>query len=126
MLDTTKRLERMMDRIDNYDVVEVKRLIVPDGMGTDVWFKFMNENELIQLRLVFKNDDSNLASEIKVLGRNDHAEILLVNWNGDLGTSTLKPIRIGSSENNRQIFIMIALWRINTVTIIEAQLMLGD
>lgn len=115
-----------MDRIDNYDIIEAKRLIIPEGMGTDVWFRFKNENEMIQLRLVIKNDDSKQTSEIKVFGRNDHAEILLVNWNGDLGTSTLKPMRIGTSENNRQIFVMIALWRINTVTIIEAQLMLGD
>jgi hypothetical protein len=115
-----------MDRIDTYDVVETKRLIVPDGMGEDVWFRFLNGDETIQLRLIIKNDESSQDSVIKVIGRNDHAEIDLVNWNGELGTSTLKPVKIGTSENNRQIFVMIALWRINTVTIVDAQLMLGD
>lgn len=115
-----------MDRIDTYDVVETKRLIVPDGMGEDVWFRFLNGDETIQLRLIIKNDESSQDSVIKVIGRNDHAEIDLVNWNGELGTSTLKPVKIGTSENNRQIFVMVALWRINTVTIVDAQLMLGD
>lgn len=115
-----------MDRIDNFDIVEAKRLIIPDGMGEDVWFRFANGDETIQLRLIIKNDESSQTSEIKVFGRDDHAEIVLTNWNGELGTSTLKPVRIGTSANNKKIFVMVALWRINTVTIVDAQLMLGD
>ena len=115
-----------MDRIDNYDIVDEKRLIIPEGMGTDVWFRFMNGNEAIQLRLIIKSDDNNKDSEIKVFGRENHAELVLVNWDGDLGSSTLKPVRIGSTEANRQIFVMVALWRINAVTIVDVQLMLGD
>lgn len=115
-----------MDRIDSFDVVEEKRLIIPEGMSENVWFRFVNGKEIIQLRLIIKNDESSQASEIRVFGRDDHAEIVLVNWNVELGTSTLKPVRIGTSENNRKIFVMVALWKINTVTIVDAQLMLGD
>lgn len=115
-----------MDRIDSFDVIEEKRLIIPDGMGENVWFRFANGDETIQMRLIIKSDESCQTSEIKVFGRGDHAEIVLTNWIGELGTSTLKPVKIGTSANNRKIFVMIALWRINTVTIVDAQLMLGD
>lgn len=69
-----------MYRIGNFDIVEDKRLIVPNSGKDDIWVDFKVDNELIQIRLLFTFDESQQRSTIKILGKTDHSEISLINW----------------------------------------------
>lgn len=113
-----------MNRIGVFDILEEKRLIVPDSNEDGGWIDFMNGVEMLQLHLLFKTDDSDKSSRIKIRGMDDHSEITLVNWNNVLGTCTLEPLKLGKTADDREIYVMIVSTKISSVNVVGVQLML--
>lgn len=113
-----------MIHIGNFEVLEEKRLIVPDTIVDGAWLDFLNNQEIIRIHLMFVNNDQEKDSGIKIHGKENHSEITLTNWKNSFGTCTSEPIKIAKSDDSRDIFVMIASTKISSVNIVDVQLML--
>lgn len=112
-----------MNRIGNYDIIGEKRLMVPEQEADGVWVDFQNEKERFQLHLFFEKSDA--TPSIKILGKEDHSEITLINWSDTLGTCTTAPLKVGVTNDNRSMYILIASSKISSMNMVDVQFMLG-
>lgn len=113
--------------IGDKKIIYSASLIVPDGESASV--SFVLGSWVARMRIEFGGDTSKDGkSTINVKGEDPttgESTITFLNWRNPIGTATTKPINIGKTNTNQDIFVLATHWYIGSVNKLDIQFLLG-
>jgi hypothetical protein len=111
-------------KIGGRKVVHTASMIVPKGEEAEIEFNVDNWN--IKLKILFiRNNDSDNANGMSLEVVDNNPQLSLINWSNSLGTATIKPAELGTSNNGKKVSFMLSHWLIGETNKLDIQFLLG-
>jgi hypothetical protein len=92
-----------MVTIGGRELIQSFSLLIPKG--EDAWLEFEAGSWKIRLRVLFEYDTTNPHARFNLIGKVDHAELSVINWNNALPYAIDTPAILGDNAGRKVVFL---------------------
>ena len=102
-----------MDSIGDWNTVETFTLIIPSGETAKLNFNY--KSIFFKFEIIFRNNDENKESHIKIEKEDGYLKLVFTNWNNALGAALTEVSKVATYNNNLDLGLIAVHWKIGDV-----------
>lgn len=112
-------------KIGNKEVIYSTALLMSQAEEAQVDIVYSHERIPLSLRFEEEDGGNKISPRIKTSLFEGRLQFTFVNWDNPIGTATTEPVEIATTKDGHTIFVMVAVWSIETTRKINLQYLLG-